>query len=206
VVKTELEMMDAVRLVRQRAQPMTPDDRRAMIAEQAIPLFIEHGSSLTTRQLAESLGIAEGTIFRAFGDKDALVRAAVRVFFDRAESLLSTGLVDASLPLEEKVSRLVRGAREHAKGVFAMLSLLDPGEAGEYISRARSGKFEAAIAQAIAPDAEALGVAPERVALLMRVAIIAASAPAHHQQPSLDDDELVQFILYGIAGQPRGKD
>jgi AcrR family transcriptional regulator len=206
VAKTELEMMDAVRLVRQRAQPMTPDDRRAMIAEQAIPLFIEHGSSLTTRQLAESLGIAEGTIFRAFGDKDALVRAAVRVFFDRAESLLSTGLVDASLPLEEKVSRLVRGAREHAKGVFAMLSLLDPGEAGEYISRARSGKFEAAIAQAFAPDAEALGVAPERVALLMRVAIIAASAPAHHQQPSLDDDELVRFILYGIAGQPRGKD
>src|SRR6478735_5918184 len=190
-------MMDAVRLVRQRAQPMSPDDRRAMIAEQAIPLFIEHGSSLTTRQLAENLGIAEGTIFRAFGDKDALVRAAVRAFFDRAEALLSTGMVDASLPLEEKVSRLVRGAREHAKGVFAMLSLLDPGEAGEYIARARSGEFEAAIAKAFAPDAEALGVAPERVALLMRVAIIAASAPAHHQQPPLDDDELVQFILYG---------
>ena len=70
--------MDAAPLVRQRAQPMTPEDRRAMIAEQAIPLFIEFGSSLTTRQLAESLGIAEGTIFRAFGDKDALVRASVR--------------------------------------------------------------------------------------------------------------------------------
>ena len=202
----EAEILDDVPLTRQRAQPMTPDDRRAMIAEQAVPLFIEHGASLTTRQLAEHLGIAEGTIFRAFGDKDALVRAAVRAFFDRADAHLSTGIVDASLPLEEKVSRLVRGAREHARGVFAMLSLLDRSEAGEYIARARSGEFEAAIAKAFAPDAENLGVPPDRIAVLMRVAVIAASAPHHHQRPPLDDDELVQFILYGIAGQPRGKD
>ena len=91
--------MDAAPLARQRAQPMTPDDRRAMIAEQAIPLFIEFGGSLTTRQLAEHLGIAEGTIFRAFGDKDTLVRASVRAFFDRAEAQVATGIVDPSLPL-----------------------------------------------------------------------------------------------------------
>ncbi len=193
-------------VARQRAQPMAPDDRRAMIAEQAIPLFIEQGSSLSTRQLAEHLGIAEGTIFRAFGDKDALIRASVRAFFDRAEAHLSTGIVDASLPLEEKVARLVKGAREHARGVFAMLSLLDPAEAGEYIARARSGAFEAAIAEAFAPDAASLGVAPDRVAALLRIAVIAASAPPHHQHSPLDDDELVQFILYGIAGRPRGKD
>lgn len=193
-------------VVRQRAQPMAPDDRRAMIAEQAIPLFIEQGSSLSTRQLAEHLGIAEGTIFRAFGDKDALIRASVRAFFDRAEAYLSTGIVDASLPLEEKVARLVKGAREHARGVFAMLSLLDPAEAGEYIARARSGAFEAAITEAFAPDAASLGVAPDRVAALLRIAVIAASAPPHHRHSPLDDDELVQFILYGIAGRPRGKD
>jgi AcrR family transcriptional regulator len=199
-------MLDAAPLPRQRAQPMTPEDRRAMIAEQAIPLFIEQGGALTTRQLAEHLGIAEGTIFRAFGDKDALVRAAVRAFFDRAEAHMSTGIVDASLPLEDKVSRLVRGAREHATGVFAMLALLEPGEAGEYVARARSGAFEAALAEAFTPDAAILGIAPDRVAALMRIALIAASAPPHHQHSQLDDDELVQFILYGIAGRPRGKD
>ncbi|GAA1947168.1 helix-turn-helix domain-containing protein [Microbacterium deminutum] len=200
------EILDDAPLVKQRAQPMTPDDRRAMIAEQAIPLFIEQGTSLTTRQLAEHLGIAEGTIFRAFGDKDALVRASVRAFFDGAEAHLSTGIVDASLPLEEKVARLVRGAREHAKGVFAMLSLLEPAEAGEYMARARSGAFEAAIAEAFAPDAEVLGVPSDRIAVLLRVAVVAASIPAHHRQSPLDDEELVQFILYGIAGRPRGKD
>ena len=205
-VSTTQTMDPAAPLARQRAQPMAPDDRRAMIAEQAIPLFVEHGSSLTTRQLADHLGIAEGTIFRAFGDKDTLVRAAVRAYFDRAEAHLTTGLVDASLPLEEKVSRLVRGAREHARGVFAMLSLLDPAEAGEYIARARSGAFEAAIADAFAPDAASLGVPADRVAALLRIAVIAASAPPRHQHSPIDDDELVDFILYGIAGRPRGKD
>jgi AcrR family transcriptional regulator len=203
---TETDTIDSVPLAKQRAQPMNPEDRRAMIAEEAIPLFIEHGASLTTRQLAEHLGIAEGTIFRAFGDKDALVRASVRAFFDRAEAHLSTGIVDASLPLEEKVARLVRGSREHARGVFAMLSLLDPSEAGEYLARARSGAFEEAIATAFAPDADILGVPPDRVARLMRIGVIAASAPPHHHHSPLDDDELVCFILYGIAGRPRGKD
>jgi len=198
--------MDAAPLARQRAQPMTPEDRRAMIAEQAIPLFIEFGSSLTTRQLAEHLGIAEGTIFRAFGDKETLVRASVRAFFDRAEAQVARGIVDPSLPLEMKVAHFVRGARDHARGVFAMLSLLDHSEAGEYVSRARSGAFEAAIADAFAPDAETLGVPPERVGVLLRIAVIAASVPTHHHHTPLGDDEIVQFILYGIAGRPRGKD
>ena len=105
-----------------------------------------------------------------------------------------------------KVAHFVRGARDHARGVFAMLSLLDRSEAGEYISRARSGAFEAAIADAFAPDAAALAVPPEQVGVLLRIAVIAASVPSHHQQPRLDDDEIVQFILYGIAGRPRGKD
>ena len=87
-----------------------------------------------------------------------------------------------------------------------MLSLLDHSEAGEYISRARSGAFEAAIADAFASDAAELGVAPERVAVLLRIAVIAASIPTPAQHTPLDDDEIVQFILYGIAGRPRGKD
>ena len=38
------------------------------------------------------------------------------------------------------------------------------------------------------------------------IAVIAASVPTHHQHTPLSDDEIVQFILYGIAGRPRGKD
>ena len=50
---------------------MSVEDRRAAIVEAALPLLIEHGANVTTSQIAAAAGIAEGTVFRAFGDKNA---------------------------------------------------------------------------------------------------------------------------------------
>ena len=45
-----------------------------MIVAATLPLLLEHGELVTTRQIAEAAGIAEGTIFRVFADKDELHR------------------------------------------------------------------------------------------------------------------------------------
>ncbi|MCU1430433.1 MAG: DNA-binding transcriptional regulator, AcrR family, partial [Actinomycetia bacterium] len=37
-----------------------------MIVAATLPLLLEHGDRVTSRQIAEAAGIAEGTIFRAF--------------------------------------------------------------------------------------------------------------------------------------------
>ncbi|MBN9169668.1 MAG: TetR/AcrR family transcriptional regulator, partial [Microbacterium sp.] len=191
---------------RMRAQPMSPDARRAMIAEQAVPLFLEHGAGLTTRQLAEHLGIAEGTIFRAFGDKESLVRAAVQTFFEQGRQRMAGGIVDPSLPLEEKVAAVVSGARTWMRSMFRMLSLVDRSEVPELMSNRSDDAYRAAIAAAFAPDAEALRIPAERLGSVMRIANIAATAARFDEHAALSDDELVDFILYGIAGAPRGKD
>lgn len=191
---------------RLRAQPMSPDRRRAMIAESAVPLFLEHGASLTTRQLAEHLGIAEGTIFRAFGDKDSLVRAAVHEFFDQARARMAAGMVDPSLPLEEKVAALVRGTRTWMQNLMRMLSLVDREEVPQFFARSRDDDYRAAVAAIFAPDAAELAIAPERMGAIMRIAGIAANAARFDEGAGLTDEELVRFILYGIAGEPRGKD
>lgn len=181
---------------------MPAEERRTMIATAAIPIFIEHGASLTTRELAERLGLAEGTLFRAFGDKGALVHAVVDAFFQQAERRLGGGLVDPNLELDEKLRVTIRSARTHARGVFAMLSLLEPTEAHSYMAAHRGGHFEAAAELAFASDADAMNIAPERLAGIIRLLVIAASAPHMGAGEPLTDDELVDFALYGLTGRP----
>src|SRR4051794_19653061 len=57
---------------------MSPDDRRKAILDALIPLLVERGGDVTTREIARAAGIAEGTIFRVFPDKATLLLAAAQ--------------------------------------------------------------------------------------------------------------------------------
>ena len=56
---------------------MPPEERRAALVEATLPLLLEHGATVSTRQIAEAAGVAEGTIFRVFESKDDLVHACL---------------------------------------------------------------------------------------------------------------------------------
>ena len=173
-----------------------------MIASAAIPLFIERGTSLTTREIADELGVAEGTIFRAFGDKDALVRSVIDAFFEEENQRLTSALEASGLSLAEKLRVLIRESRLRAKGVFAMLSLLDPAEAREYLKNRREHPFEEAIAAAFAEEEVEFNLSKERLGPFLRLLLIAASAPGLGGAAALTDDELVSFALHGLIGKP----
>jgi AcrR family transcriptional regulator len=67
---------------RRRVRALPPEDRRAALIAVTIPLLREHGLAVSTRQIAEAAGVAEGTIFNVFPDKRSLLSAAVRAAFD----------------------------------------------------------------------------------------------------------------------------
>ncbi len=60
---------------------MPPEERRASLIEATLPLLLTHGPSLTTKQVAEAAGVAEGTIFRAFPSLGDLIDATTREAF-----------------------------------------------------------------------------------------------------------------------------
>lgn len=177
-----------------------------MIATTAIPLYLEQGASVTSRQLADHLGIAEGTIFRVFGDKTELVRAVVDAFFDQAHQGLGPELEDPDLDLAQKLRVLIRNARARAQGVFTMISLLEPGEAHEFMRHRRESHFEATAAAAFATDAAQMNIEPQKLGALIRLLVIAASAPRMGGGMPLSDEELVDFALHGIIGQAGNDD
>jgi AcrR family transcriptional regulator len=85
---------------------MTADERRRAIVEATLPLLLAQGPDLSTREIAAAAGVAEGTIFRVFDSKDALITAVIEAATRPTATLAALAALEPQT-LEERTTAVL---------------------------------------------------------------------------------------------------
>lgn len=188
---------------------MAPDDRRAAIVAATLPLVLRDGPSVSTRQIAEAAGVAEGTIFRVFPDKDALMRAVLEKGFDPQGTLDALAAVDRGMPLRERLVTTVTILQDRLRSAFGLLGALGlqgpPPQPAEHRVRDHAKMNEAfrvAVADVIGRDSGLLRVPATEFAQVLRLLTFSATHPRISDGTPMTPDAIVDVVLDGMRAAP----
>lgn len=188
-----------------RARPLAPDDRRAALVHATLPLLLEHGRSVTTRQIADAAGIAEGTIFRVFDSKDDLVTAALEDALDLAPFIARLEAVEADQPLAALLLEVVDLFQQRFERVFTLMTrmgMVGPPRAHRHMEAER--ERVAAIVTALAePHRDLLRVPPGQLMHLLRLLTFSGTHPHISDGHPLSAEEIVDTLLHGVLAPTR---
>lgn len=205
-----------------RAAPMAPDDRRSAIVDAVLPLVGELGLDVTSRQLADAAGIAEGTLFRAFGDKLTLIGAVAVEGLHRAsgpeETRAELAAIDREAPLEDRLERVIELGRRRMADVMRWMGVLralhhrtgardhvEPGHLQDFRARLaeqRERQREATVSGLIGvlePDEHRLRVPVEVAVALVEASIAGTHARVDHLLPAPEPRVVADALVHGIA-------
>jgi AcrR family transcriptional regulator len=196
---------------------MAPDERRRAIVDVVVPLLLQHGSEVTTRQIAEAAGIAEGTIFRVFPDKAALLMAAAEETMNPAHGRaeLDEALAGAT-DLRERVLITARRLNDRSEKVVAVMMALRGVWLAQAADQAAGGTKKDhqhgpprfiidshralldRLTEVFEPHRDELRIEPRQAALLLRTLVLGVRHPGSQVEEILTPDEIADALLLGI--------
>lgn len=158
---------------------------------------MERGASVTSRELAQAAGVAEGTVFKAFSDKEDLFAAAVDRVIDPEPFERAVAAIDPTLPYEARLAAAAAIMQTRLLDIWNLLAKL--ASAGLPPRRRTLIDSPATIAL-FASEPERIRISPELAALRFRAMVLALSQPLLNVPPP-DPVEFVDLFLHG-AGSP----
>jgi AcrR family transcriptional regulator len=198
-----------------RASSMSPDDRRKAIVTALVPLIVERGGEVTTREIAEAAGIAEGTIFRVFPDKKSLLLAAAEEAINpaggqelfeeamaevhdlRGQVVLAAQRVLDRMHLTMSVMVAVRPHlihafhEQHTKGEKP--AMVPP----DFVLKAQDD-LHRRLTRLFEPHRDELAVEPDIAAVALRSLIFGASRPELGMTAVLNAEQIADIVLGGV--------
>jgi AcrR family transcriptional regulator len=180
-----------------RAESLPADERRAMIIEAMLPLLLEHGEMVTTRQIAEAAGIAEGTIFRVFADKDELIAAVVDHATDPTRVEEAFAAIDTDLPLEAAVTEAVRILQRRTLDMARLMASVGP-------RHHRRGPMpdRPALIAIFAAHRDSITVEPAAAARWLAAMTMSTSHPLIATE-LLPPERIATLFLHGVGNEDR---
>jgi AcrR family transcriptional regulator len=178
-----------------RATALPPDERRSMIVEATLPLLLEHGDRVTTKQIAEAAGIAEGTVFRAFADKDELIVAVMEAAIDTQPLERALAAIPPNLGFEPTLEAAVEVMQQRVIDIWRLMSNISM----RYHEMTRRPVTDSdALVRIFAAYADEISVEPIVAARLLRALTLSTTHPMLADAPR-SPEELVQLFLHGVG-------
>jgi len=164
-----------------------------------LPLLIERGVTVTTRQLAGAARVSEGTLFNVFGDKEELIAAAVEAAVDVGPFERAVAEIDPTAPFDVRLVEATRLIQRRIVDIWKLVSQFDhhPDHGPLPDSAALTELFES--------DQARLGRAPVEAARLLRAMTLSLTHPLLVATPCAAE-EIVDLFLNGVCHCRRAGD
>jgi len=182
---------------------MSQDERRKMIVRAVLPLVVEHGTAVTTSQIARAAGIGEGTIFRAFKDKDELLEECLLEALRPDDAIALIGEIPLDQPLADRLTEAAEALQARLTRMGAVMAAMHQSAAAKNLRKRHKGGERAASVEAVR-EAIAELFEPEQATLRLPGRQLAEMFVGMLFNRSRDEDaprieQLIDVFLHGAV-------